>query len=181
MPDSSPRPVTPDEVPAALNKDAKAVLRETWVTPAMWARANYSTDGTWSGDACGCPDSRCKDGFHHFPGQECGCLAALLDSYVSGEGQFAGEPGYVIRDPLRAQVRLAARRAGRHSGRQSSALLRASAALDELLALPGKWAEIDDGPGSALTEDRGWVREACAADLRAAISSALLGKETGDG
>lgn len=166
----------------SLGKDAKIVLRAAGITPATWARANYSTDGTWSGDACGCPDSRCKDGFHHYPGQECCCLRTLLDSYVSGEGHFAGEPGYVIGDPLRARVRLAARRAGRHSGEPPSELCRFTTALDEALALPGRWAEIVDGPESALTEDRGWVRAACASDLREAISRALPGEETdGDG
>lgn len=164
----------------ALNKDARTVLREAGVSPAAWARANYMADGTWSGDACGCPDQRCKDGFHHFPGQECGCLRTLLDSYVSGEGRFDSESGYVIRDPLRAQVRLAARRAGRHSGKPPSDLCRALATLDAALGLPGKWAEVDDGPSSALTEDRSWVRAACASDLREIISRVLLGEETGD-
>jgi len=53
------------------------------------------------------------------------------------------------------------------------------AALDAVLALPEKWDEIDDGPVSALTEDRGWVRAACARDLRKAVTRALLGEEAG--
>lgn len=108
------------------------MLRAAGVTVTEWARANYSTDGTWSGDACGCPDSRCKDGFHHSPQQRCGCLETLLQSYVSGEGQFAGESGYVIRDPLWAQVRRTRRRAGQHSGKPSK-LCRFAAALDTVL------------------------------------------------
>ena len=46
-----------------------------------------------------------------------------------------------------------------------------------VLALPGRWDESDDGPASALTEDRGWVRAACARDLRETITRVLLGEE----
>ena len=54
-------------------------------------------------------------------------------------------------------------------------------ALRKVLELPGEWDEIDDGPMSALTEDRGWVRAACARDLRDAITRALLGEGSTDG
>jgi hypothetical protein len=48
-----------------------------------------------------------------------------------------------------------------------------------LLALPAKWAAADDAlPSSALTEDRGWVRAQCEADLRAAIERELRGEGT---
>jgi len=76
-----------------LNADAKVTLRDAGVSQAAWARANFSTDGRWSGDACGCPDSRCI-GFHHYENEECGCLRVLLAQYLSGEGFFAegGQP-----------------------------------------------------------------------------------------
>jgi len=67
-----------------LNDAAKAALRDAGVSQAAWARANYMPDGRWSGDACGCPDDRCKDGYHHFPGEECGCLRTLLADYLVG-------------------------------------------------------------------------------------------------
>jgi hypothetical protein len=158
---------------AALNKDAKIVLRAAGGTPAAWARANYMTSGIWSGDACGCPDDRCKDGFHHHPDQECGCLRTLLESYVSGEGQFAGESGYVIRDPLWALVRQTRRRAGQHSGKPPSGPLRLLTALDEVLKLHpvsehGQCRRCD-------------VTAAISCAERAAISRALLGEEPASG
>ena len=75
-----------------LNEDAKVALRDAGVSQAAWARANYSSDGRWSGDACGCPDDRCI-GFHHFENEECGCLRVLLSQYLNGEGFFARETG----------------------------------------------------------------------------------------
>lgn len=63
---------------AKLNAAAKATLRDAGITQAAWARANFCSDGKWAGDACGCPDDRCMDGFHHDPDEECGCLRSLL-------------------------------------------------------------------------------------------------------
>jgi hypothetical protein len=76
---------------STLNEDAKAALRGAGVSQAAWARANYSSDGRWHGDSCGCPDDRCMDGYHHDAGEECGCLRTLLDEYLSGEGFFASQ------------------------------------------------------------------------------------------
>jgi hypothetical protein len=73
-----------------LNDTAKAELRAWGVSQAEWARANYSFDGTWHGDACGCPDDRCI-GFHHHRPDDCQCLGVLLAQYVRGEGLFAFE------------------------------------------------------------------------------------------
>jgi hypothetical protein len=67
---------------STLNEDAKTALRDAGVPQAAWARANYSSDGRWHGDSCGCPDSRCR-GFHHNPDEECGCLQALLEQYLT--------------------------------------------------------------------------------------------------
>lgn len=75
---------------AALNATAKAVLRDAGITQAAWARANFMADGKWWGDACGCPDDRCMDGYHHYPDDECGCLAVLLEQLLAGEGVSAG-------------------------------------------------------------------------------------------
>jgi hypothetical protein len=73
-----------------LTATALVTLREHGVSPALWARANYSPDGTWHGDVCGCPDSgRCANGFHHMREDDCGCLPVLLDLFLRGEGMFA--------------------------------------------------------------------------------------------
>jgi hypothetical protein len=73
----------------ALNATAKATLKAAGVSQAEWARANYMESGKWSGDVCGCPDSgRCANGFHHMGEDDCGCLPALLESYLAGEGIF---------------------------------------------------------------------------------------------
>jgi hypothetical protein len=74
-----------------LNETAKAMLRDAGITEAEWDRANYGTGSNWTGDACGCPDSRCI-GFHHFHAGDCGCLPVLIDQYLSGEGLFAERP-----------------------------------------------------------------------------------------
>lgn len=63
------------------------------------------------------------------------------------------------------------------SGPRFADVRRLLAAVDKVLALPEKWAAIDDGPESALTEDRRWVRQDCAADLCETIFRALLGEE----
>jgi hypothetical protein len=62
-----------------LNDTAKAQLRDHGVSQAEWARRHFG-DGRWHGDACGCPDDRCADGYHHDDGEDCGCLPALLES-----------------------------------------------------------------------------------------------------
>lgn len=36
----------------------------------------------WPGDACGCLDDRCKDGYHHDPHEECGCFGVYLTEYL---------------------------------------------------------------------------------------------------
>jgi hypothetical protein len=72
-----------------LNETAKAALRDAGVSQAAWARANYMSDGKWTGDACGCPDDRCMNGFHHIGEDDCGCLPVLLEQYLAGEGTFA--------------------------------------------------------------------------------------------
>lgn len=73
-----------------LTATALATLREHGVSPALWARANYTPDGTWHGDVCGCPDSgRCANGFHHMGTDDCGCLTVLLGLFLRGEGMFA--------------------------------------------------------------------------------------------
>jgi len=70
---------------AALNATAKATLRAAGVSQSEWARRNWSGDGTWHGDACGCPDDRCI-GFHHDGPRDCGCLPTLLADLLAGEG-----------------------------------------------------------------------------------------------
>jgi hypothetical protein len=77
---------------AKLNAAARAELRDAGVSQAAWARANFMTSGRWSGDACGCPDSRCI-GYHHDDPDDCGCLPVLLAGYLKGEGFFAAPAG----------------------------------------------------------------------------------------
>jgi hypothetical protein len=67
----------------ALNAVAKAAIREAGFTLAEFARVHGSPDGKWSGDACGCTDSRCANGFHHMGPDDCGCLPTLLDQAVA--------------------------------------------------------------------------------------------------
>jgi hypothetical protein len=69
---------------SALNQDARSALRWAGVSQAAWARANFSPDGRWHGDACGCPDDRCI-GFHHSEDEECGCLQTLLIQYLADQ------------------------------------------------------------------------------------------------
>lgn len=70
-----------NEHTTALTADAVAMLAEAGFTPEQWSRANYG-DGTWTGDRCGCTDSRCV-GFHHLD-ENCGCLPVLIDMALAG-------------------------------------------------------------------------------------------------
>jgi hypothetical protein len=85
-----------------LNDAAKAVLRDAGISQAAWLRANGYADGAWGGGACGCPDDRCKDGYHHYPGDECGCLRALLDGLVEMRLSGSGMAAAVVAEILRA-------------------------------------------------------------------------------
>lgn len=66
-----------------LNAAARATLRDHGVSQAAYAR-RFWPDGAWRGDACGCPDDRCMDGYHHHPEQECVCLRVLLAEGSAG-------------------------------------------------------------------------------------------------
>ncbi len=58
---------------------------------------------------------------------------------------------------------------------------RALAALEAVLKLADELAGPDDSPErSALTEDRAWVRQECAARLRETITAKLTGKGASD-
>lgn len=79
-----------------LNDTAKATLRDAGVTQAAWFRANGYDAGSWGGDACGCPDDRCANGFHHDGPDDCGCLPALLadpPSWLKLPGKDQGTEG----------------------------------------------------------------------------------------
>jgi len=58
-----------------LNDEAKAVLRIAGVTQSEWARQWFG-ETTWRGDACGCPDDRCR-GYHHGKSEPCECVRSL--------------------------------------------------------------------------------------------------------
>jgi hypothetical protein len=74
-----------------LNQNARFTLRNAGISQARWARLNFMSDSSWTGDACGCPDDRCI-GHHHYGADDCGCLPALLESYRDGTGMFAELP-----------------------------------------------------------------------------------------
>jgi hypothetical protein len=75
-----------------LNATARATLRAAGITPSEWARRNWSANGTWSGDVCGCPDNRCANGFHHLGADDCGCLPTLLGELLNGDRHHAFAP-----------------------------------------------------------------------------------------
>jgi len=65
-----------------LDADAREQLRNAEISQAQWARHHFQ-DGTWHGDACGCPDDRCI-GLHHDAHDDCQCLPALLAEHTPG-------------------------------------------------------------------------------------------------
>lgn len=64
-----------------LTRDARSILRNAGISEKRYSQFHFRTD-TWRGDACGCIDDRCRDGYHHERWEECGCLATLVDQYV---------------------------------------------------------------------------------------------------
>lgn len=82
-----------------LNWQAKETLKQAGISQADWIRFWFGDAGKWLGDACGCRDDRCLDGYHHEPDEDCGCLPSTirdLDYWV----QVSGEP-----DPRRPRAR----------------------------------------------------------------------------
>lgn len=63
-----------------LNATARETIRGEGQTIAGYVRF-YGTDGTWTGDACGCVDDRCM-GHHHDAGEDCGCVSAFVADMV---------------------------------------------------------------------------------------------------
>lgn len=61
---------------SALGTDARGALTAAGITPREWI-TEWSADGVWHGDTCGCPDDRCI-GHHHATDDACGCLEVLL-------------------------------------------------------------------------------------------------------
>ncbi len=59
-----------------LSVTAAHWLASHGITVDWWVQ-HWSSDGTWHGDACGCPDRLCV-GVHHSAAQACGCMARLL-------------------------------------------------------------------------------------------------------
>lgn len=51
------------------------------ITIAGYIREHSADPPRWTGDACGCPDDRCKDGYHHHPDDECQCLRVMLAEF----------------------------------------------------------------------------------------------------
>jgi hypothetical protein len=69
---------------SALNRVARERIKASGLTIARYVRYHFPS-GRWGGDACGCADDRCKDGFHHYPDEECGCLPVLIEQVFRGE------------------------------------------------------------------------------------------------
>lgn len=61
----------------SLTRDARELIRWTDLTIADYIRF-WFPDGTWRGDSCGCPDDRCRDGYHHDLDDDCGCLPVCV-------------------------------------------------------------------------------------------------------
>lgn len=72
-PPATSRPVTYHR----LTPLARATIQDYGWTVADYIR-QWCPDGQWHGDRCGCPDDRCRDGYHHDIGEDCGCLIAFL-------------------------------------------------------------------------------------------------------
>jgi hypothetical protein len=64
-----------------LTRDARTTLRLAGISEKQYSQFHFRTD-TWQGDACGCPDDRCRDGHHHELDDECGCLPASIGHYI---------------------------------------------------------------------------------------------------
>jgi len=58
-----------------LNQEARDRLSEVGITPTEWSRKWFGKSD-WGGDACGCPDDRCR-GHHHLQIEPCMCLRSL--------------------------------------------------------------------------------------------------------
>lgn len=146
-----------DDLSAAL---AEIRERERAATPGPWT---IETDSCDCGDGYGCPHGT-------FP-------YAIVTSRPHTE-RNPGEPprDYDFRHseicelPLEDVEFITAAR---------DYVPRLLAALDAALALPAKWESDGNAGQSALEEDRLWVRQACAEEMRAAALAALRG-ENGD-
>lgn len=72
-----------------LTPAAIATLAMAGITPQQWVEAAsfgyVPPEGealTWTGDVCGCTDSRCANGFHHMGLTDCGCLPVEIEQYL---------------------------------------------------------------------------------------------------
>lgn len=63
-----------------LTAAAVAVLAQHGLSPEQWIAAE-GYEGKWTGDVCGCPDSRCANGFHHQGVDDCTCLPVWIEEY----------------------------------------------------------------------------------------------------
>lgn len=73
----------------ALSNTARETIKSWYtgddriqITTAGYIRHAGWADGKWHGDSCGCRDDRCI-GHHHAADNDCGCLPALLDQWVT--------------------------------------------------------------------------------------------------
>lgn len=78
------------EQTGGLTAVAIATLAMAGITPQQWLEAasfGYVPPAgevlTWTGDVCGCTDSRCANGFHHMGLTDCGCLPVEIEQYLT--------------------------------------------------------------------------------------------------
>lgn len=58
--------------------------RRIRVSIAGYVRRHFGPNAAWGGDSCGCSDDRCI-GYHHDESEDCGCIGALLDQWVTDQ------------------------------------------------------------------------------------------------
>jgi len=73
-----------------LNYKARETIKSAELTISEYCRHHgAASPNEWRGDACGCPDDRCKDGFHHEPHGDCGCLPVLIGQVLEARAREA--------------------------------------------------------------------------------------------
>lgn len=93
------RAAVDEHAPAGLDPETVAWLAYHGIDGPWWI-AQWSGDGVWHGDRCGCPHPLCT-GTHHRADQECCCrsrLLALVHSAATARGALVEVVGPGHRD-----------------------------------------------------------------------------------
>ena len=75
---------------STLTREARQTIRDCGLTIAGYIRT-WWPDGVWHGDRCGCTDDRCI-GYHHDPGEDCGCLPVCIEQAFAPPGALVAGP-----------------------------------------------------------------------------------------